>query len=363
MFTQPDLARALSKVARDKMTLINQGFVHAVVLRYREGRAAAQLEYADNLAETRRLLTILLHSAQLGICLDPDGYGSSDEYARPLLGGSQQEIWNCDLDVIQRSLPALRDVVQILSEKPDCRKSFEQLRSVQTETLEYAKRLTQQLEGSFSPVTSAQGVGSEAEKITLEHFIGYSKDVEPKWQRNVIVDQNEAHDELAAALNSLLLNQFIAVEQYLLQGFVLSENGSKATAEHCFWQSVEEMRSAFRLSQVILLLGSTPGNPRDDELLLPHHVESGQGIRDMLQQDFQLAELLLRNNRKATLIAEAKAETSVFDALLHVRARQQKFTLWLGERLKQEVEGLVDTPVERKGSGSFDAMLARWNVH
>ncbi|WP_287104316.1 ferritin-like domain-containing protein [Mesorhizobium sp.] len=349
----------MNKVAREKMILINQGFVHAVVLRYREGPQIAQAEYADNLAETRRLLTFLLHMSRLDVGFNPDGSGGSDDYARPKLGRNLLEILSSNLEVVQRCFPALQDTIRLVGESANGQASLPALKTVHDETVAYLAELRTRLSGG--EITAKQTeIQSEAETITLEHFIGYSKEVDQRWRETLAPRKEEEFRDLITGLNSLLMNEFLAIEQLLIHGFVFQRWGLHATAERCFWQSVEEMRAAFRISQVILVLGGDPGQMRSEPHLIPHRVAVGRNKEEALSNDLLLMEQLIA--AETSLADAANADTGATETLVSIVRRHTSYRDWLTARLTQCGDPASEERFEQEKNGSLEAMLARWNV-
>ena len=67
----------------DKLTMVNRGFVQSLCLRFHGKRTAAELAYADNLAETRRLMQLIRAMQRQGAPLDPDGAAGDPPPSRP----------------------------------------------------------------------------------------------------------------------------------------------------------------------------------------------------------------------------------------------------------------------------------------
>ena len=68
----------------DRLTMVNRGFVQSLCLRFHGERTAAELAYADNLAETRRLMQLIREMQRRGMALDPDGAAGSPTAESPI---------------------------------------------------------------------------------------------------------------------------------------------------------------------------------------------------------------------------------------------------------------------------------------
>ena len=103
---RPDID--LNLALGDKLTMVNRGFVQSLCLRFGGERTAAELAYADNLAETRRLMQLIRAMQRLGVTLDPDGVAGSPDRGEPDFQAREKEVWLSDLDLMTRNLASLR---------------------------------------------------------------------------------------------------------------------------------------------------------------------------------------------------------------------------------------------------------------
>ena len=102
--TGDDLNLALG----DKLTMVNRGFVQSLCLRFQGERTAAELAYADNLAETRRLMQLIREMQRQGVPLDPDGAAGSPDRGGPDFQVREKAVWLTDLSLVTRNLASLR---------------------------------------------------------------------------------------------------------------------------------------------------------------------------------------------------------------------------------------------------------------
>ena len=91
----------------DKLTMVNRGFVQSLCLRFHGQRPAAELAYADNLAETRRLMQLIREMQRRGLPLDPDGVAESPDRGGPDFQVKEQAVWVSDLCLAVRCLSSL----------------------------------------------------------------------------------------------------------------------------------------------------------------------------------------------------------------------------------------------------------------
>ena len=102
----------------DKLTMVNRGFVQSLSLRFHGERTAAELAYADNLAETRRLMQLTREMQRQGVPLDPDGVAESPDRGEPDFQVTEKAVWLSDLSLMARNLASLRRARSALETSP-----------------------------------------------------------------------------------------------------------------------------------------------------------------------------------------------------------------------------------------------------
>ncbi len=291
---------SLNLALGDKLTLINRGFVQSLCLRFAGQRQAAELAYADNLAETRRLMQLIREMQRRGLPLDPDGFDESPDRGEPDFQARENAVWRADLELAGRNLASLRQAGSALGPSPGLDRLIE-------EGAAFVADLQGRAEAAGNLAPSGPGEpASDAEGRSLEDFLDHLEDTDERFLAGEADPARPGDDPLFAMLNTVLCNQFLAIEQFFLQGFLLERCGEKALGEARIGHSVDEMTGAFRIAQHIIVLGSTPRPVFLRGMRLPHRVKVGTGPLEAVRHDLELVDNLIAALEDAKASAEPK---------------------------------------------------------
>lgn len=356
---QDTASAELNLALRDNLTLINKGFVQALCLRFHDSKQRAQLAYADNLAETRRLMQLLVEMQRQDMPLDPDGVSENPDRGSPDLQSKAKEIWLSDFRLAARKLESLRrGQTSLKSSRPDRSGSLGLDRLIE-EGEEFAADLRDRSNGienldQFDPTR----VASDAEKKTLEDFLGYVEGIEEAFMVGKTETTRPENDPVFTVLNTVLSNHFLAIDQFFLHGFLLHKSNEKALAKERIMHSVDEMKGAFRATQRILVLGSVPRPIFLQDIRSPYCVRVGSGPLEAIRNDLELTEKLIVNLQGAKELAETASESRSVDMLWDFVNMESDAK----RRLSTQLEQLSKGETSGKGSDKIDTMLDRWGV-
>ncbi len=349
----------LNLALRDNLTLINKGFLQALCLRFHDSKQRAQLAYADNLAETRRLMQLVREMQRWDIPLDPDGTSENPDRGAPDLQSKAKEIWLSDLKLAARKVESLqRGRTSLKSSRPDS-PELSGLDRLIEEGEEFVAELRDRSNGledfsRFDPTRAA----SDAEKNTLEDFLGYVEDIEDAFLRGKAETKRPENDPVFTVLNTVLSNHFPAIDQFFLHSFLLHQWNEDALAEVRLKHSVDEMKGAFRTVQRVLLLGFVPGSAFLQDLRSPYRVAVGSNPLEAIRNDLDLTETLIVKLKRAKELAENASDARSVDMLSSFIDIEGNAKRWLSKQLEKLSKG----ETSGKGSGKFDTMFDRWAV-
>lgn len=336
----------------DKLTMVNRGFVQSLCLRFHGERTAAELAYADNLAETRRLMQLVREMQRQGVPLDPDGTAGSPDRGEPDFQVREKEVWLSDMNLVARNLASLRRARSASETSPGLDGLIEESAAFVAELRDRAEAA-----GNLQPSGSGEPA-SDAEGRSLEDFLESLEDTDERLVAGKTEGVRPVDEVVIAVLNTVLGNHFLAIEQFFLQGFLLEQCGEKALGEVRIGHSVDEMTFAFRVAQRIILLGADPRPVFRPAIRLAHRVKVGSGPLAAIGYDLDLTEALIATLEDAKALAQAAPEPGTVDILSRSLGTERNAQRWLsGQR-----ERLSKGEAPPQASGRFDAMLQRWAV-
>ena len=341
----------------DNLTFINKGFVQALCLRFFDSKERARLAYADNLAGTRRVMQLLCEMKRLGIQPDPDGAPGNPDRGGPDFQSKAKDIWLSDMALVTRELESLRrGKASLEASNPDGLASPGLDRLI-GETDAFAAELRERSNGieNLDPLDPAQAA-SPAEKSTIEDFLGYVENAEDAY----LVGHTDAplpqNDPMFAVLNTVLVNHFLAIDQFFVHAFMMAQWNEKALAEASIRHSVDAMKGAFRAAQRIIVLGSVPRPVFRDDIRLPYRVRTGSDPLDATRNDLALTDQLIVQLQGAKALAEAASEARS----VHMLSSAIDLESATKQRLSAQLETLSNGETSGAGSGKFDKMLDNW---
>ena len=347
----------LSLAVRDNLTMVNKGFVQSLCLRFHDSHERAQLAYADNLAETRRLMQLLCEMQRLDLLPDPDGASADTDRGGPDLQSTAHDIWTSDLQLATRRLESLQSAQAALKASRSGGAGSPGLDRLIEDAEAFVAELEARSNGieTFGP-PDPQHVKSDAEKNTLDDFFGYVQRTEDAFLASKTETPRPDDDPMFAVLNTLLSNHFLAIDQFFLQGFLLYRWNEDALAEGRLKHSVDQMKAAYRTAQRILVLGSVPRSVFLDELRIPYYVTVGSNPLEALQNDAMLSARLIDAMQRGRELAEKAPEprtVGMLSQLIEVESAARG-------HVSEQVDALANGTSPGKGTGKFESMLKHW---
>lgn len=112
----------------------------------------------------------------------------------------------------------------------------------------------------------------------------------------------KAQPGIVEALNRVLYNELIAINQYFLHSRMLRNWGIDRLGEYEYRESIDEMKHADRLVERILFLDGLPNLQDLGKLLI------GENLREILECDLKLEQAALPALREGIALCESESD-------------------------------------------------------
>ncbi|MDX1563448.1 MAG: bacterioferritin [Gammaproteobacteria bacterium] len=112
----------------------------------------------------------------------------------------------------------------------------------------------------------------------------------------------KGNDDVIAALNRVLYNELIAINQYFLHSRMLKDWGVTKLADFEYHESIDEMKHADELVERILFLDGLPNLQNLGKLLI------GENVKEILECDLKLERDALPPLREGIALCEREGD-------------------------------------------------------
>ncbi len=136
----------------------------------------------------------------------------------------------------------------------------------------------------------------------------------------------KGHTQIIEALNKVLYNELIAINQYFLHSRMLKNWGVTKLAEYEHKESIDEMHHADVLVERILFLEGLPNLQNLGKLLI------GEDVKEILECDLTLEQQALPALKNGITLCENKADFVSRQLLEDILKSEEDHIDWLEEQ-------------------------------
>jgi len=129
--------------------------------------------------------------------------------------------------------------------------------------------------------------------------------------------------EIIEALNRVLYNELIAINQYVLHARMFRNWGISKLADYEYKESIDEMKHSEALIDRILFLEGLPNLQDLGKILI------GEDVREMLECDLRLEQNALPALREGIALCEAQSDYVSRQALESILHSEEEHIDWL----------------------------------
>ena len=137
----------------------------------------------------------------------------------------------------------------------------------------------------------------------------------------------KGHADVILHLNKILYNELVAINQYFLHSKMYKDWGLVELAEHEYHESIDEMKNADALVELILFLEGIPNLQDLGQLRI------GETPREMLECDLQLEHIAHADLIATVECCEKNKDFVSRDLARHILEAEEEHVDWLETQL------------------------------